>query len=86
LCTISSTTLVNTTMKNNDILDKLFDGDMSPWYVASISSSQIPSWISYPLNRRWPSCFKILTDFYQVEWYSPIFIFLMDVLLVLWNG
>ncbi len=84
--TISSTALIYTTTKNNDILDRLSDGDMNLSYVASISSSLIPSQISYSPNKSWPSCFKILTIFCQAKWYSPIFIFLMDALLAPWSG
>jgi hypothetical protein len=86
LRTISFTALINTTMKNNEISDKLSNDDMNLWYATFISSSRILSWISCPSNRRWPSCFKISTVFYQTKWYFPIFIFLMDTLLMPWSG
>jgi len=84
--TISSTTLICTTMKNNDIFDRLSNGDMSLSYVTSISSSLIPFQISCPSNKRWPSCFNISMVFNYAKWYSPILIFLMDALLAPWNG
>jgi hypothetical protein len=56
LHTISSTALICTTTKSNDISNRLLDGDMSLWYATFISLSQIPSWISCPLKRRWPLC------------------------------
>jgi len=84
--TISSTTLICTSIKNNDISDRLSNGDMNLLYTTSISSSQIPSWISCPSNRRWPLCFKILMTFCYAKWYSSIFIFLMDALLAPWSG
>jgi len=73
--TICFTTLIYTIVKYNDILNRLFDGEMNLWYIASISLSQIPSLISCPPKRRRPSCFKILMTFYQAKWYSPILIF-----------
>jgi len=61
--TISSITMICTTMKSNNISNRLLDGDMNFWYVASISLSQIPSWISCPPNLRWPLCFKLSMTF-----------------------
>jgi hypothetical protein len=73
-------------IKKNYISNILSDGDTNFWYLTFISSSLIPYWIYYPSSKRWPSCFKILMIFCYAEWYSPIFIFLMDALLVPWSG
>jgi hypothetical protein len=85
-CTISFIALIFTILKNNYISNILSDGDTNFWYLTFISSSLIPYWIYYPSSKRWPSCFKILMIFCYAEWYSPIFIFLMDALLVPWSG
>ncbi len=84
--TIRYTALICTATKNNDILNKLFDDDMSLSYITSISSFLIPFQISCPPNRRWLFCFNLLTTFHQAWWYSPILIFLMDAMLAPWSG
>ncbi len=86
LHTICYTTLICTSTKNNDISNKLFDGDISLSYTTSISSSLIHFQISCPWNKRWPFCFNLSTTFRQARWYSPILIFLMDALLVPLKG
>ncbi len=73
-------------VKKCDILNMLFNADISFSYVASIFSLLFPCRIYVSPNRRCPSCFKISIALHQPWWYFPLLSLLMDSRLAPWNG